>query len=84
MKMLEIKWNGEMVRFALESVRSYGIVKRPKVRKTPAHHVVKIVLQPSKVLDNDGRGFVVDFFDITEWEFESLELAESAVTVIDI
>jgi hypothetical protein len=46
--------------------------------------VVKIVLQPVKSLDGNGMGFVIDFLDITEWEFDTFELAESAVTVIDV
>jgi len=83
MKMLEIKWDGQIVRIALESVRSYGIVKRPKVRKTPAHHVVKVVMQPLKMPDNEGRPMLLDWSEVTEWEYPTFEDAQGGVAVID-
>lgn len=84
MKMLEIKWNGQEFRFALDAVRLQMILHRPKVRKDPAHHVVKVGLTPTKRLDGDGRGMVVDDLVEYEWRFDSFDEAKAAVEVIDV
>ena len=84
MKMLEIKWEGQEFLFALDAVRMQMILQRPKVRKDPAHHVVRVGLTPTKRLDGEGRGMVVDDLVEYEWRFDSFDDAKSAITVADV
>ena len=85
MKMLECKTENGFVRFALDSVMSYGIIFQKKAPRKPAHHLLQVVLKPVKTIDDDyGNGKVIDLCEKLELPFETFELAESAVTVIDV
>ena len=84
MKMLEIKTDGELHRFALDSVRSHIILQIPKIRKEPAHHVVRVTLTPYKRLDGESRGQVIDAFQEYEFRFASFEEAQLATAVVDV
>ena len=84
MKFLECRNKLGIMRFSLDSIRSYGILFIEKNKRTPAHYLLRIELKPVKELDNDSRGVVVEHCKILDLEFETLELAESAVKVIDV
>ncbi|MDP2851780.1 MAG: hypothetical protein Q8O23_00050 [Gallionella sp.] len=84
MKMLEIKTDGEMHRFSLDSVRSHIILQIPRIRKDPAHHVMRVTLTPYKRLDGEARGQVIDHFQEYEFRFDSFEDAQSATAVVDV
>ena len=84
MKMLEITTAGELHRFALDSVRSHIILQIPKMRKEPAHHVVRVTLIPYRRLDGESRGQVIDGFQEYEFRFASFEDAQLATVVADV
>ena len=84
MKFLECRNSLGFVRFSLDSIRSYGILFIEKYKRTPAHYILRIELKPVNQLDNDSRGVVVEHCKIIDMEFETLELAKSAVKVIDV
>lgn len=83
MKFLEVVYGDNVSRFALDEIRSYHIVSRPKVRKDPAHHLVMVEQKPVKQLDQEGHGEVVEKCQIDSWRYETYEDARAAVQIVE-
>lgn len=83
MKFLEIKTERGFVRFALDSVMTYGMVLIEKKGRKKEHCLVSVTLKPVKNLDGDERGVVIERCDKTDLEFEDFEAAQKAMNIID-